>query len=97
MALLQVGAPGLPELLIILFIGGLLLLVPLVVAAFIYRDASSRGSRHALAWAAAAFLGGLLGGLFGGVVVWVLYFVVRDEVGTGSESPDGQPRGSVEN
>jgi hypothetical protein len=52
------------------------LLVPLVVSVLIYRDATRRSSRHALAWAVGAFLGSL--------VVWVLYYVVRDEVGTRS-------------
>lgn len=79
--------PGAPELLIILIILGILLLVPLAVAVFIYRDATDRNSSHALAWAAAAFFGGVLGGFLGGLVVWVLYFVVRDEVGPANGPP----------
>ena len=73
---LQFGIPGAPELLIVLFISFLSFIVPLVVAAFVYRDANRRGSRHALAWG--------LGAFFGSLVVWLLYLVVRDEVGSGS-------------
>jgi hypothetical protein len=61
---LQAGIPGGPEMLVILLMAGLLLIVPGVFAAFIYRDAKRRNSSHALAWAAAAFLGNW--------VVWVL-------------------------
>lgn len=78
---LQVGLPGAPELIILLLIFTVLLIVPLVVSVFIYRDARGRDSDHALAWAAGSFFGAFLGGFFGGVVVWALYFVVRDEVG----------------
>ncbi|AHZ23558.1 hypothetical protein E6P09_14275 [Haloferax mediterranei ATCC 33500] len=73
LSILQAGVPGGPELLILFFIG-LLLVVPLAVAFFVYRDAKRRNSRHALAWGIGAFLGG--------VIVWILYFVVRDEVGS---------------
>ncbi|ELZ96719.1 hypothetical protein C440_03043 [Haloferax mucosum ATCC BAA-1512] len=73
LSILQVGVPGGPELFALFFIG-LLLAVPLVVAFFVYRDAKRRNSRHALAWGTGAFLGG--------VIVWILYFVVRDEVGS---------------
>lgn len=70
----QAGVPGGPELLVLL--GTLLVsvIVPLVVSVLIYRDAKNRGSRHALAWGVGAF--------FGSLVVWILYWVVRDEVGT---------------
>jgi threonine/homoserine/homoserine lactone efflux protein len=70
---LQVGVPGGIELLIVLAIALLSLVVPLVVSVLIYRDAKRRRSRHAIAWAVGAFLGS--------IVVWVLYYVVRDEVG----------------
>lgn len=70
---LQAAVPGGPELLIILFITLLSLVIPLAVAVLVYRDASGRGSGHALAWG--------LGAFFGGLVVWILYFFVRDEVG----------------
>jgi threonine/homoserine/homoserine lactone efflux protein len=68
---LQFGLPGAPELLVLL----VTFLLPLVVSVVIYRDADRRGSRHALAWA--------LGAFFGSLVVWLLYYVVRDEVGRG--------------
>ncbi|GAB3325684.1 hypothetical protein EI982_10745 [Haloplanus rallus] len=70
---LQFGVPGGPELLIVLFMLVFSFAVPLVVSVLIYRDAKGRNSRHALAWA--------LGAFFGSLVVWVLYYVVRDEVG----------------
>jgi threonine/homoserine/homoserine lactone efflux protein len=73
---LQAAVPGGIELLIVLVIALFSLLLPLVVAVLIYRDATRRGSRHAFAWAVGAFLGS--------IVVWVLYYVVRDEVGTRS-------------
>ena len=73
---LQFGVPGGIEILIILLVFGLLLVVPVAVSVLVYRDANRRNSRHAVAWAVGAFLGGL--------VVWVLYYVVRDEVGTGT-------------
>ena len=76
MLVLQAAVPGGIELLIVFVIALLSLLLPLVVAVLIYRDATRRGSRHALAWAVGAFLGS--------IVVWVLYYVVRDEVGTRS-------------
>jgi len=91
MSLLQAGIPGGVELLVILFISVIVLLIPLVVAVFIYRDANGRNSEHALAWAAAAFLTGVVGGFLGGVVVWVLYFVVRDEVGPGRSASSETP------
>lgn len=70
---LQFGLPGGVELLVLLFVSVVSFVVPLVVSFLIYRDAKGRGSRHALAWGIGAF--------FGNLVVWVLYFVVRDEVG----------------
>ncbi|MFB6108222.1 MAG: hypothetical protein ABEJ82_05185 [Haloplanus sp.] len=72
---LQVGVPGGPELLVVLLVLLLSFGVPLVVSIFVYRDAKGRNSRHALAWGVGAF--------FGSLVVWILYFVVRDEVGPG--------------
>jgi len=73
---LQAAVPGGVELLIVFVVALFSLLLPLVVAVLIYRDATRRGSRHALAWAVGAFLGS--------IVVWLLYYVVRDEVGTRS-------------
>lgn len=85
--LLQGGVPGGPELLILLFIFVLALVVPAVVAVFIYRDATARDSDHALAWGAAALFSGFAGGIVAGIVVWVLYYVVRDEVGQPASEP----------
>lgn len=45
----------------------------LIFAFYINRDATNRGSSHALAWGFGAF--------FGGPIVWLLYYFVRDEVG----------------
>lgn len=81
MALLQIGVPGGPELLIVLLITVLQIIPALAVSVVIYLDAKERNSNHALAWAAGAF--------FGFVVVWILYFVVRDEVGPGDPSANG--------
>lgn len=81
MSLLQLGVPGGLELLIVLLIIGILTLVPLVVSVLIYRDAKRRNSSHALAWAVGAF--------FGALVVWLLYYVVRDEIGPGGPSVSG--------
>ncbi|MFB6106262.1 MAG: hypothetical protein ABEJ70_04740 [Halobacteriaceae archaeon] len=75
---LQMGPPGGLELLVILFVMGVPLLVTLVATYLVYRSAARRDSRHALAWA--------LGAFFGGLVVWILYYVVRDEVGPGGAS-----------
>jgi uncharacterized membrane-anchored protein len=75
---LQIGVPVGLELLLVLVLVPVLLVPALVVTAFVYRDATDRNSRHAWAWALAAFAGG--------VVVWVLYFVVRDEVGPGESA-----------
>jgi len=70
---LQAGPPGGVELLVILLFTLLPVLLALVVSFLMYRDARRRNSGHALAWGAGAF--------FGGIVVWILYAVVRDEVG----------------
>jgi threonine/homoserine/homoserine lactone efflux protein len=70
---LQFGVPGAVELVVLLLLSLVTFVVPLVVSFLIYRDAKRRGSRHALAWGVGAF--------FGSIVVWLLYVVVRDEVG----------------
>jgi uncharacterized BrkB/YihY/UPF0761 family membrane protein len=72
---LQVGVPGAPELVVVFLTLLLSVVVPLAVSVLIYRDAKRRNSGHALAWAVGAF--------FGSLVVWILYYVVRDEVGSG--------------
>lgn len=85
--ILQAG--GVPlELLLILVIGVILFIIPLVVSAYIYRDAARRDSEHALAWASGSFFCALLGQFMGGVVFWLFYAVVRDEVGPG-DAPSG--------
>lgn len=71
---LQVGVPGGIEIIILLLIFFISFIIPLAISFFIYRDAKKRGSQHALAWG--------LGAFFGAIVVWLLYVVVRDEVGT---------------
>lgn len=75
---LQFGFPVGPELLVLLAFTMLPFLIALVVSALVYRGARDRNSNHALAWAVGAF--------FGGVVVWILYLVVRDEIGPGGPS-----------
>jgi uncharacterized BrkB/YihY/UPF0761 family membrane protein len=72
---LQFGVPGGIEILVLLFVLSFSVVVPLAISFLIYRDAQGRDSRHAFAWAVGAF--------FGSLVVWVLYYVVRDEVGSG--------------
>lgn len=78
---LQAGLPVSPELLLIVLVAAVQLAPALIVVWYIYRDAQGRNSDHALAWT--------VGALFGGPIVWVLYFVVRDEVGRGSPSASG--------
>ncbi|MFC6770800.1 hypothetical protein [Halorubrum pallidum] len=72
------GVPVGPELFVLLVVPALLALVAVVVSALIYRDAKRRNSGHAIAWTLCAF--------FGGLIVWILYFVVRDEVGQSSSA-----------
>lgn len=72
------AVPGGIEMLVILMMMGIFMVVPLFISIYIYRDAKRRNSSHALAWA--------LGAFFGSWVVWILYFVVQDEVGTGGPS-----------
>jgi len=82
---LQTGGPISIELLIILGITAILFLVTLGVSVWIYRDAKRRNQPHAFAWGAGSFLGVFLGGI-GVVVIWGLYFVVRNEHGSGAPS-----------
>lgn len=74
-----------PELLVVLGITVGLFLANLGVAVWIYRDAKRRNNSHAFAWGAGSFLNGFLGGM-GVVVLWALYFVVRDDTGSGAPS-----------
>jgi len=71
---LQMGLPGGPELLII---GIILLVIPFVMAYWVYTDAESRGDDRAAFWALA------VGGLtfltfFGGLLALVVYVWQRD-------------------
>ena len=59
----------------------LIILLPLVVSVLVFRDANARNSSHALVWA--------LGAFFGSLVVWILYYIVRDETGSGGGSAGG--------
>lgn len=71
---LQLGLPGGPELLVI---GLFLLVVPFVMAYWVYTDASSRGNDNAALWAVA--VGGLTYlTLFGGVLALVVYIWDRE-------------------
>ncbi|AZH25094.1 hypothetical protein [Haloplanus aerogenes] len=71
---LQMGLPGGPELLII---GIILLVIPFVMAYWVYTDAEKRGDDRAAFWALA------VGGLtfltfFGGLLALVVYVWQRD-------------------
>ena len=82
---LQTGGSISTELLLVLGLTVVLFLVTLGVSVWIYRDAKRRNQPHAFAWGAGSFLGVFLGGI-GVVVIWVLYFVVRNENGAGAPS-----------
>jgi hypothetical protein len=74
---LQFGVPGGPELAIIGIIGLLLLVVPFVLAYWVYRDAERRGEDNAALWAV------VVGGLtfltfFGGFLALAVYIWDRD-------------------
>lgn len=71
--ILQTGGAGGAESFVMIFILLVALLVPIAVSVYIYRDAKRRGSQHPLAWGIGAFLGGL--------IVWIIYFVVRGDMG----------------
>jgi hypothetical protein len=74
---LQFGVPGGPELIIIAVIGLLLLVVPFVLAYWVYKDASKRGNDNAALWALA--VGGLTFlTLFGGLLALAVYIWDRD-------------------
>lgn len=60
----------------LVFSAGLLglILLPLAVSVWIYRDARERGQPNAVLWAVAAF-----STVFGSLVVYALYVSVRDD------------------
>lgn len=71
---LQFGIPGGPELIII---GLIALIIPFVLAYWVYNDAEQRGNENAALWALA------VGGLtfltfFGGILALVVYFWDRE-------------------
>jgi len=69
--------PGGPELFVLLAIGLLLLVVPFVLAYWVYTDANARGDDNAALWALAV---GGLGFLtfFGGFLALAVYLWDRD-------------------
>lgn len=74
---LQFGFPGGPELFVFGLIGLLFLVVPFVLAYWVYTDASGRGDDNAALWALA------VGGLafltfFGGFLALAIYIWDRD-------------------
>lgn len=74
---LQFGIPGGAELLVILIIGLTLLIVPFVLAYWVYNDAAQRGYDNAALWAV------VVGGLtfltfFGGFLALAVYIWDRD-------------------
>lgn len=74
---LQFGIPGGPELLIVGILGLFFLIVPFVLAYWVYTDAESRGNDNAALWAIGV---GALGFLtfFGGLLAFVVYLWDRD-------------------
>ena len=61
----------------LLFVYGIYFGIPILCAAYVYRDASRRGDDHSLAWAAATLFSG-------GIAVLLLYVHLRDPEGTAS-------------
>ena len=72
---LQMGIPGGPELLII---GLFLVIIPFVVAYWVYNDAESRGEENAALWALAVGALTFLT-LFGGLLALAVYIWQRPE------------------
>lgn len=71
---LQFGVPGGPELIIL---GLIFLIIPFVLAYWVYTDATNRGNDKAALWAV------VVGGLtfmtfFGGILAFVVYLWDRD-------------------
>ena len=69
-----IALPGGPELLIVLLV---LLVVPLALAYWVYRDATNRGESRALAWSAVIF-GLSLFWLVPGLLGVAIYLGTRD-------------------
>lgn len=70
---LQLGMPGLPELLVILLVTLLAIVLP---AYYVYTDATKRNNENRTLWTVATVLGGLVGSIFGALLVVVLYLIV---------------------
>ena len=71
------GVPGGPELVVLLLIGLMLLVVPFVLAYWVYTDASARGDDNAALWA--LVVGGLtFTTFFGGFLALAVYIWDRD-------------------
>lgn len=79
------GIPGAPELLIML----LFFVVPVALAIFVWQDAREY-TDHPVAWAVAVLVAGLSPFFVGSIAVTVLYFVVRDELGTAAPPTFGE-------
>lgn len=71
---LQVGIPGGIELVLL----PVLLLVPLILAYWVYRDATQHGISYAPAWALGTFAL-LLAGVVPGLLALAAYFAVREK------------------
>lgn len=74
---LQFAVPGGPEMFVFILVGIFALLIPFVMAFWVYNDAQARGNDNAALWALAV---GGLGFLtfFGGVLALVIYIWDRD-------------------
>lgn len=72
---LQFGVPGAPELLVLLLIG---IIIPFVLAYYIYTDAEDRGEENGALWAVVAGLAAIVATPVGGLVVLVVYVMQRD-------------------
>ena len=74
-AALQLGVPGGPELLVIV----LVLVVPFVVAYWVYNDAEAHGEENAALWAVVAGLASIVATPIGGMVVVAVYVWQRGQ------------------
>ncbi|WP_254839914.1 hypothetical protein [Natronomonas marina] len=75
---LQFGIPGGPELLIVLLLFVLSLVVPFVLAYYIYTDAERRGEENGALWAVVAGLAAIVATPVGGLLVLLVYVLQRD-------------------
>ena len=71
---LQLGIPGGPELLVI----ALVMVVPFVIAYWVYNDAESRGEENAALWAVVAGVTSIVATPIGGMVVVAVYIWQRE-------------------